>query len=74
MRTSAGLGLAWRTIAAGVAQLAEQPSCKRQGSGSIPLTGSQVRHGLLRWPRRRRALSAVCAASLPSWLAAGLVT
>jgi hypothetical protein len=26
---------------AGVAQLAEQPSCKRQVSGSIPLTGSQ---------------------------------
>src|SRR5260370_1378368 len=25
---------------AGVAQLAERPSCKRQGSGSIPLTGS----------------------------------
>ncbi len=28
---------------AGVAQQAEQPSCKRQASGSIPLTGSQVR-------------------------------
>jgi hypothetical protein len=27
---------------AGVAQLAEQPSCKRQVSGSNPLTGSQV--------------------------------
>ena len=27
---------------AGVAQLAERPSCKRQVSGSIPLTGSQV--------------------------------
>jgi hypothetical protein len=26
---------------AGVAQSAEQPSCKRQASGSIPLTGSQ---------------------------------
>ena len=26
---------------AGVAQLAEQPSCKRQVSGSIPLTGSE---------------------------------
>src|SRR5580700_99938 len=26
---------------AGVAQLAEQPSCKRQVSGSNPLTGSQ---------------------------------
>ena len=43
MRTSAGLGLAWRASGAGVAQLAERPSCKRQGSGSIPLTGSQVR-------------------------------
>ena len=28
---------------AGVAQQAEQPSCKRQVSGSNPLTGSQVR-------------------------------
>ena len=28
---------------AGVAQQAEQPSCKRQASGSNPLTGSQVR-------------------------------
>jgi hypothetical protein len=27
---------------AGVAQLAEQPSCKRQVSGSNPLTGSQL--------------------------------
>jgi hypothetical protein len=27
-------------VPAGVAQLAEQPSCKRQVSGSIPLTGS----------------------------------
>jgi hypothetical protein len=27
-------------VSAGVAQLAERPSCKRQGSGSIPLTGS----------------------------------
>ena len=30
---------------AGVAQQAEQPSCKRQVSGSNPLTGSQVREG-----------------------------
>jgi hypothetical protein len=28
---------------AGVAQQAEQPSCKRQASGSNPLTGSQVK-------------------------------
>ncbi len=28
-------------VPAGVAQLAEQPSCKRQVSGSIPLTGSR---------------------------------
>ncbi len=27
---------------AGVAQLAEQPSCKRQASGSNPLTGSSL--------------------------------
>jgi hypothetical protein len=36
----------WATIhesPAGVAQLAEQPSCKRQVSGSIPLTGSTSR-------------------------------
>jgi hypothetical protein len=31
---------------AGVAQLAEQPSCKRQASGSIPLTGSQISEGV----------------------------
>jgi hypothetical protein len=29
-------------VRAGVAQLAEQPSCKRQVSGSNPLTGSQA--------------------------------
>jgi hypothetical protein len=29
-------------VLAGVAQSAEQPSCKRQVSGSNPLTGSQV--------------------------------
>src|SRR5262249_29550544 len=35
---------------AGVAQQAEQPSCKRQVSGSNPLTGSQLRgyFGLIR--------------------------
>jgi hypothetical protein len=32
-------------VRAGVAQQAEQPSCKRQASGSNPLTGSQVRKG-----------------------------
>jgi 23S rRNA (guanosine2251-2'-O)-methyltransferase len=31
---------------AGVAQLAEQPSCKRQVSGSNPLTGSQLTRGM----------------------------
>ena len=36
-------GLAFTKSPAGVAQLAEQPSCKRQVSGSIPLTGSQFR-------------------------------
>jgi hypothetical protein len=30
-----------RASLAGVAQLAERPSCKRQVSGSIPLTGSK---------------------------------
>jgi hypothetical protein len=30
------------TCLAGVAQQAEQPSCKRQASGSNPLTGSQL--------------------------------
>ncbi len=43
MRTS---GASWATIQrvfAGVAQLAEQSSCKRQASGSNPLTGSQLR-------------------------------
>jgi hypothetical protein len=36
-----------QTFPAGVAQLAERPSCKRQVSGSIPLTGSQVSAGLV---------------------------
>jgi hypothetical protein len=31
------------TPRAGVAQLAEQPSCKRQAIGSNPITGSQYR-------------------------------
>ena len=35
-------GLPCTESPAGVAQLAEQPSCKRQVSGSNPLTGSQV--------------------------------
>jgi hypothetical protein len=35
--------LACRQFPAGVAQLAEQPSCKRQVSGSNPLTGSDAR-------------------------------
>ncbi len=49
MRTSAPGSATMLEVPAGVAQLAEQPSCKRQVSGSIPLTGSQVRCGLLRW-------------------------
>jgi DMSO/TMAO reductase YedYZ molybdopterin-dependent catalytic subunit len=38
------------SVSAGVAQQAEQPSCKRQASGSNPLTGSQFRgyFGLIR--------------------------
>jgi hypothetical protein len=38
--------------------LAERPSCKRQVSGSNPLTGSQVRGGLLR--RSRRGVCDAC--------------
>jgi hypothetical protein len=52
----AGFGYHARSPA-GVAQLAEQPSCKRQVSGSIPLTGSQVRCGFL--DHRRRAVGNV---------------
>ena len=43
VNTTSGPG--WATmhrVPAGVAQSAEQPSCKRQVSGSNPLTGSQV--------------------------------
>jgi hypothetical protein len=42
-RSTAGWATMQRVFA-GVAQLAEQPSCKRQASGSNPLTGSQVKH------------------------------
>jgi hypothetical protein len=73
-RTSAGLRLAWRAFGAGVAQLAEQPSCKRQVSGSIPLTGSQVRVGFLGVVGAQLGISAVCVTSLPSRLVAGSVT
>ena len=45
-------------VPAGVAQSAEQPSCKRQASGSNPLTGSRSQADYLRrrirqrsWPR-----------------------
>ena len=34
-------------VPAGVAQSAEQPSCKRQVSGSNPLTGSQSEGGFV---------------------------
>jgi hypothetical protein len=40
MPTSGPASANMHEVPAGVAQLAEQPSCKRQVSGSIPLTGS----------------------------------
>ena len=40
MRTSGHGSATMQQVPAGVAQLAERPSCKRQASGSIPLTGS----------------------------------
>jgi hypothetical protein len=40
MHTTGAFRLALRTFRAGVAQMAERPPCKRQVSGSIPLTGS----------------------------------
>jgi hypothetical protein len=43
MRTSGLAPASMPAVPAGVAQLAEQPSCKRQVSGSNPLTGSQVK-------------------------------
>ena len=43
MRTSASGWATMHRVPAGVAQSAEQPSCKRQASGSNPLTGSQAR-------------------------------
>jgi hypothetical protein len=46
MRTSGPGSATMFAVPAGVAQLAEQPSCKRQVSGSNPLTGSQVREVL----------------------------
>ena len=47
MRTSGPGSATMLEVPAGVAQLAEQPSCKRQVSGSNPLTGSlsQVQRG-----------------------------
>ena len=42
MGTSAPSWATMQRVMAGVAQSAEQPSCKRQVSGSNPLTGSQV--------------------------------
>jgi hypothetical protein len=46
-RTSGPGSATMHQVPAGVAQLAEQPSCKRQVSGSNPLTGSgKIRHML----------------------------
>src|SRR5450755_4378769 len=42
MRTAGPSSANMHESPAGVAQLAEQPSCKRQVSGSNPLTGSQL--------------------------------
>jgi hypothetical protein len=42
-RTSGLAPASMPAVPAGVAQLAEQPSCKRQVSGSNPLTGSYAR-------------------------------
>jgi hypothetical protein len=44
MRTSGHGSATMQQVPAGVAQLAERPSCKRQVSGSIPLTGSSSEH------------------------------
>src|SRR5450755_3773653 len=47
MRTAGPSSANMHEVPAGVAQLAEQPSCKRQVSGSNPLTGSgKIRHML----------------------------
>jgi hypothetical protein len=40
-------------VCAGVAQQAEQPSCKRQVSGSNPLTGSQFRGNIAHYQLNR---------------------
>jgi hypothetical protein len=45
MRTSGPGSATMLEVPAGVAQLAERPSCKRQVSGSIPLTGSTFSYG-----------------------------
>jgi hypothetical protein len=42
MRTSTPRWATMQRVPAGVAQSAEQPSCKRQVSGSNPLTGSMI--------------------------------
>ena len=49
-------------VCAGVAQQAEQPSCKRQASGSNPLTGSQFRgvFSLIRFRLVERCRTHVC--------------
>ena len=53
-------------VPAGVAQSAEQPSCKRQVSGSNPLTGSQLRPDpSASMPGRNRHSAAKSAANAP---------
>jgi hypothetical protein len=65
-------GAGWATmhrVPAGVAQQAEQPSCKRQVSGSNPLTGSQVKPSpsasLRGWDRPSAARSAAKGSGWP---------
>ena len=55
MRTSGPSSATMQQVLAGVAQLAERPSCKRQVSGSIPLTGSISRAIYLGKQRRANA-------------------
>ena len=61
-------GLPCTESPAGVAQSAEQPSCKRQVSGSNPLTGSQLRPDpSASMPGRNRHSAAKSAAKASGW-------
>jgi hypothetical protein len=73
MRMSGAGSATMHESPAGVAQLAEQPSCKRQVSGSIPLTGSQLSEdfGLLESTHMESNVESTASSRLACWHAEG---